>query len=174
MTFLAKPPFPQSLVKWNGTYWEPVRIGAPNGIASLDNTGKLDPSQLPSVAVDLFVLPIIQGDATNNTSTFKRIGATQFDSSIIDNQSFTFKFSAILQTTNQANPARVRLYNFTTNTVIGLVSSSGLSSDFQSLNITLPTGNNIYEVHLAMTNAPAPNTQEYATCSNAHIEIITA
>lgn len=102
----------------------------------------------------------------------EQTGFTAIGSTVIDPADFVnvaqITWQAIIETTNAADAAEIRLFNVTTSTVVGssTLNTVSLSPVLVSANVTLAAGANLYEAQLRLTTTGTPNR---ATCKQAQL-----
>lgn len=137
----------------------PFSVGIPSAdkVPKLDGYGFLDPSFMYKQPM---YIPIVSGTYSNDGYTPSAIGAFtfRFDSFILEGLD-SIKLECILETTNAASVAGIRLYNVNTNTYLQIAGSNTImttnavqatylvSSDIKSL-LSAGATNWVYEVHL--------------------------
>lgn len=137
----------------------PFSVGSASGdkVPKLDGYGFLDPSFMYKQPV---YIPVVAGSYSNDGYTPSAIGAFtfRFDSFILEGLD-SIKLECIIETTNPANIAGIRLYNVNTNSYIAIAGADTVitttaiqatyftSSDIKSL-LSSGTTNWVYEVHL--------------------------
>ena len=154
----------------------PFSEGTPSAdkVPKLDGYGFLDPSFMYKQPM---YIPVVSGTYSNDGYTPSAIGAFtfRFDSFILQGLD-SIKLECILETTNAANIAGIRLFNVTTNSYVAINLNSILtttavqatylvSDDIKSLLSTGAT-NYIYEVHL---NSNPGGTLDTAICKMARL-----
>jgi len=155
----------------------PFSTGIPDAdkVPKLDGYGFLDPSFMYKQPM---YIPIVSGTYSNDGYTPAAIGACifRFDSFILEGLD-SIKLECILETTNVASAAVIRLYNVNTNSYILLNGISPtlttnnvqatyvVSQDLKSL-LSAGATNWIYEVHL---NADPGGSLDTAICKMARL-----
>lgn len=155
----------------------PFSLGIPdaNRVPKTDGYGLLDPSFLYKNPVYIYGSA---GVFSNDSSTPSAIGAFQFrfDKYILQGLE-DIKLEVILETTNAANTAEIRLFNVNTASYVNLVGASPLltttstsciylaSDDIKNL-LSVGATDFVYEIHLSLT--PSSGT-ETAICKMARL-----
>lgn len=137
----------------------PYSTGIPDAdkVPKLDGYGFLDPSFMYKQPM---YIPIVSGAYSNDGYTPAAIGAFtfRFDSFILQGLD-SIKLECILETTNVASIAGIRLYNVNTNAYVAIAGSDTIqtttnvqatyivSSDIKSL-LSIGATNYVYEIHL--------------------------
>lgn len=155
----------------------PFSTGIPDAdkVPKLDGYGFLDPSFLYKQPM---YIPIVSGTYSNDGYTPAAIGACtfRFDSFILEGLD-SIKLECILETTNVASTAVIRLYNVNTNsyvllngisptlTTTNIQATYVVSQDLKSL-LSEGASNWVYEVHL---NADPGGSIDTAICKMARL-----
>lgn len=120
---------------------------------------------------DIYERTIVGGVESTDQTSFVTVGTTHLDlDNFVNIQEISFQ--AVIETTNAADAAEVRLFNVTTATVVAssTLQSTSLTPELVTADITgnLASGSNIYEAQLRLASTGAPNR---ATCKQAQILI---
>lgn len=118
---------------------------------------------------DRYERSIVASLESTEQTGFTAIGSTIIDPAEFVNTS-SVVWQAIIETTNAADPAEIRLFNVTTSTVVGssVLSTASLSPVLVSAAVTLAAGVNLYEAQLRLQATGTPNR---ATCKQAQLII---
>jgi hypothetical protein len=114
---------------------------------------------------------ITAGVESTQQTGFSSIGtAIPLNPADFVNSGGTASFKAVLETTDAADAAEIRLFNLTTlSAVVGSVlSTTSLTPVLVSASVTLASGVNLYEAQLRLQTTGSPNR---ATCKQAQLEI---
>lgn len=119
-------------------------------------------------------IPIFGGvDSTSNTGGFDRVASLPLNVGNFPDDA-TFRFEAIMETTNVANAHTVQLFNLTTPGIVAgsVLSSTSLTPEFQTGFISHPgvllSGNNVYELQHQMAAGSGPDE---VTITKAHLRV---
>ena len=125
--------------------------------------------QMLTKARDVYERTIVGGVEDTDLTGFVSIGTTVLTPAQFVNIS-TVTWQAIIETTNAADAAEIRLFNVTTLTVVAssTLSTTGTTPTVVSSTITLASGTNVYEAQLRLMTTGTPNR---ATCKQAQILI---
>lgn len=112
---------------------------------------------------------IVAGVENTQSIGFQSIGT----STLIDPADFpsgTYTWEAVIETTNAADGAEIRLFNITLGSPVAgtVLSTTNLIPTHLSAIISLATGQNLYSAQLRLQTTGFPNT---ATCRQAQISI---
>jgi len=152
----------------------PVISGTPTAGAALRYTGSAWDTR-----AHLDYLSISPGVVSTDLNGYVAIGGIYFDptayqSGFLLPAGTIIKFEALLETTNVANSADLRLYNVTDATPVGTLTSTSLVTEFQTTNLTvntdIPLAAKVYEVQLRMGAGTAP---DIVTCKMARFRFST-
>lgn len=118
---------------------------------------------------DIYERTIVGGLETTDQTGWVVVGSTFLDPADFVNTTSTL-FEAVLETTDAADAAEIRLYNTTTDTVVAssTLSTTNLFPTLVSASITLAAGTNLYEAQLRLATTGNPNR---ASCKQAQIKI---
>lgn len=133
---------------------------------ALDSTA-LDWSVIDA-SLDRYERSVVASAESTDQLGFVAIGATAIDPADYPNLSNVI-WQALIETSNAADAAEIRLFNVTTASVVASTTLSTTSLTpvlVQFSGVTLATGVNIYEAQLRLTTTGAPNR---ATCKQAQL-----
>lgn len=119
-----------------------------------------------------FERTLLAGVQTTDTTGFVSIGGITLNPA--DFRILTgVTWGVVLETTNAADAAEVRLWNVTTSAVISgsVLSTTSLTPVTLSASVTLTAGANIYEAQLRLQTTGSPNQ---ATCKQAQLILATS
>lgn len=118
-------------------------------------------------SLDRYERSVVANTADTDQTGFVTIGATYIDTGDFVNLNGV-TWEAIIETTNAADAAEIRLYNVTTAAVVAssTLSTTNLTPTLVSAAITLDSGPNLYEAQLRLQTTGAPNR---ATCKQARV-----
>jgi hypothetical protein len=116
---------------------------------------------------DRYERSIVASLESTEQTGFTAIGSTVIDLADFVNVSLV-TWQAIIETTNAADAAEIRLFNVTTSTTVAssTLNTVSLSPVLVSANVTLAAGANLYEAQLRLTTTGTPNR---ATCKQAQL-----
>ncbi len=155
----------------------PFSVGIPDAdkVPKTDGYGKLDPSFYYKNPVYIYG---VAGIFSNDTTTSSAIGAFifRYDKFIMVNLS-SIKLEVILETTNAANTAQIKLFNVNNNAYLNLVGVSPLLTTTSETPVVLRSDDIkaslsngatdwIYEIHLSLAAASGTET---AICKMARL-----
>lgn len=118
---------------------------------------------------DRYERTLVGGVEDTDQTGFVSIGSTVLDIANFTNVA-TVTWQAVLETTNAADAAEIRLFDVTGAAIVGAstLSTVSLTPVLVSATITLPPGSNLYEVQLRLQTTGTPNR---ATCKQAQLII---
>jgi hypothetical protein len=124
------------------------------------------------VKFDTYERSITAGvESTSQQTGFSSIGAAiSLAPEDFVNSGGTATFEAVIETTNAADSAEIRLFNITTESVVSgsVLSTANLIPTLVSASVTLASGVNLYEAQLRLQTTGSPNI---ATCKQAQLKI---
>lgn len=120
---------------------------------------------------DTYERSIVSGVESTDQTGFVSVGLAPLDlSNFVNIQSITLQ--VVLETTNVADPAEIRLFNLTTAAVVAssTLQSTSLTPELLTADVTasLAAGANLYEAQLRLVNTGSPNR---ASCKQAQLLI---
>ena len=117
-------------------------------------------------------IALAKGDQnTSDTGGYTRIGAEPIDTSTYPANA-VWTCNAILETTNAANAAQFRLYNYTDSSSVGTLSTTSTTPSLQTSSaLTIPSGTKLYFAQLQMGAGAAPDR---VTCCHAELVVVYA
>ena len=114
------------------------------------------------------MLPFLTGETSTSATGYVRIGSLAFDKGNYVYSSIILE--GLLETTDVANAAQMRLYDVANAAVIGtdpLLTSTSLTAEYlYSADLTLPSGFTIYELQMKMGAGAAPDV---VICTHAQL-----
>lgn len=118
-------------------------------------------------SLDRYERSVVANTTDTDQTGFVSIGATYIDTADFVNLNGV-TWEAIIETTNVADAAEIRLYNVTTAAVVAgsTLNTTSLTPVLVSAPITLAAGANLYEAQLRLTTTGTPNR---ATCKQARV-----
>lgn len=131
------------------------------------DTGSSDWSVIDA-SLDRYERSVVASAESTDQLGFVAIGATAIDPSDYPNLSNVI-WQALIETSNAADSAEIRLFNVTTASVVASTTLSTTSLTpvlVQFSGVTLASGVNIYEAQLRLTTTGSPNR---ATCKQAQL-----
>lgn len=122
-------------------------------------------------SANLVTIPVVGGVVAVDTNGYTRVGSFFLDMTSFIGLEPAADLAVILETTDVANNADVRVYNVTTSSVLGadpLLTTTSLTPVRLSTVIVPTAGGNLYELQMRMRVGLAP---DQVTCSNAFVLI---
>ena len=119
------------------------------------------------------IMPILAGVvSTSETAGYVRIGSFSISLDSLASKGLVVVLSAVVETTNAASHYQLRLWNVTGAAVVGadpLIDGNSLTPIGIGETVTMPSGENNYEVQMKMSAGVAPDK---VTCSACYLVIL--